>query len=53
VAYGTLDVFRASVGAAALGFARQALDESVARTTRRAVFGARLADHQMTRARLA
>jgi acyl-CoA dehydrogenase len=53
VAYGTLDVFRASVGAAALGFARRALDESVAYAQERQVFGSALADHQMTRARLA
>ena len=49
----TLDIFRSSVGAAALGFARRALDEAVARTTAREVFGQRLADMQATQHRLA
>jgi len=53
VAMSTLDVFRTSVAAAALGFARRALDESLARTTSRAMFGGRLADFQLTQARLA
>lgn len=53
VALGTLDLFRPTVGAAALGFARRALDEAVAWTTSREVFGQRLSDHQLTRARLA
>ena len=35
VALGTLDVFRTTVGAAALGFARRALDEAVAHVRRR------------------
>lgn len=53
VALGTLDVFRPTVGAAALGFARRALDESVAFARRRSVFGQALSDLQLTRARLA
>ncbi len=53
VAMATLDVFRPTVGAAALGFARRALDESLKRTTGRILFGAPLSDMQMTRARLA
>ena len=53
VALGTLDVFRATVGAAALGLARRALDEAVAYTTSRAVTGAALSDLQLTQARLA
>jgi acyl-CoA dehydrogenase len=53
VAMGTLDVFRATVGAAALGFARRALDESVTRARTRKLFGATLGDLQMTQAALA
>lgn len=53
VAMATLDVFRATVGAAALGFARRALDEAVARSASRPMFGRTLADQQMTQARLA
>ena len=53
VALATLDVFRATVGAAALGFARRALDEAVARTTARQVFGQALATFQLTQAKLA
>jgi acyl-CoA dehydrogenase len=48
----TLDVFRASVAAAALGFARRALDEAVAHAKRRAMFGGRLGDLQLTQAAL-
>ena len=46
----TLDVFRPSVAAAALGFARRALDEAVARAVERRMFGQRLADFQLTQA---
>jgi alkylation response protein AidB-like acyl-CoA dehydrogenase len=53
VALGTLDVFRSTVGAAALGFARRALDEAVAWTAERRVFGIPLAEHQLTRVALA
>jgi acyl-CoA dehydrogenase len=54
VALGTLDVFRSTVGAAALGFARRALDEAVAWTRERQVFGKALSEsHQLTQARLA
>jgi alkylation response protein AidB-like acyl-CoA dehydrogenase len=49
----TLDVFRTSVAAAALGFARRALAEALARATSREMFGARLADLQITQAKLA
>lgn len=48
-----LDVFRTTVAAAALGFARRALDESLARAKDRKMFGQRLADLQMTQAKLA
>src|SRR5690606_13398193 len=53
VALGTLDIFRAAVGAAALGFARRALDDAVAWCLTRQVFGKRLADMQLTQAKLA
>jgi acyl-CoA dehydrogenase len=53
VAMGTLDVFRASVGAAALGFARRALDMTVARASGRHLFGATLFDQQMSQAAIA
>ena len=48
----TLDIFRASVAAAALGFARRALDEALAWSTSRKMFGATLADQQLTQATL-
>jgi len=48
----TLDVFRASVAAAALGFARRALDEAVAHARQRPMFGGRQADLQLTQATL-
>jgi acyl-CoA dehydrogenase len=48
----TLDIFRASVGAAALGFARRALDEAVAYARRRPMFGGMQADLQLTQAAL-
>lgn len=50
VAMQNLDVFRASVGAAALGFAEAALDMGIARATSRPMFGATLADLQITQA---
>ncbi|GGC02840.1 acyl-CoA dehydrogenase family protein [Pseudoduganella buxea] len=53
VAMATLDVFRTSVAAAALGFARRALDEALGRARSRAMFGHKLADFQITQARLA
>lgn len=48
----TLDIFRASVAAAALGFARRALAEAVAHAKRRKMFGQTLADFQLTQAKL-
>ncbi|MBX3187586.1 MAG: acyl-CoA dehydrogenase family protein [Labilithrix sp.] len=53
LALGTLDVFRTSVGAAAVGMARRALDEAIARTTSRKQFGKSLAEFQLTQAALA
>jgi acyl-CoA dehydrogenase len=53
VAMATLDVFRTSVAAAALGFARRALDEALAHAKQRQMFGQVLADFQLTQAKLA
>jgi acyl-CoA dehydrogenase len=53
VALATLDIFRASVAAAAIGFARRAFDEAVNRAKSREMFGQTLADLQMTQAKLA
>ncbi|MDQ2991215.1 MAG: acyl-CoA dehydrogenase family protein [Candidatus Eremiobacteraeota bacterium] len=53
IAMATLDVFRSTVGAAALGFARRALDESVAHAKTRSLFGAPLADLQLTQSAIA
>ncbi len=49
----TLDVFRTSVAAAALGFARRALAEALQRATTRKMFNGVLADFQLTQAKLA
>ncbi len=49
----TLDVFRTSVAAAALGFARRALDEALRHTASRKLFGAPLSELQMTQASIA
>jgi acyl-CoA dehydrogenase len=48
----TLDIFRASVAAAALGFARRSLAEAVHYAQQRPMFGQRLADFQLTQAKL-
>ena len=53
VALGTLDLFRTTVGAAALGMARRALDEAVTHVKRRLAFGKPLAEFQMTQAKIA
>ena len=53
VAMATLDVFRTSVAAAALGFARRAFDAALAHATQRQMFGQTLADFQLTQAKLA
>jgi len=49
----SLDIFRASVAAAALGLARRALDEALERATSRAMFGRHLSDFQLTQAAIA
>ena len=53
IAMATLDVFRSTVGAAALGFARRALDVTLERSRTRKLFGAPLADMQLTQTALA
>jgi acyl-CoA dehydrogenase len=53
IAMATLDVFRTSVAAAALGFARRALDEALRHATTRSMFGQMLADFQLTQAKIA
>lgn len=53
IAMATLDVFRTSVAAAALGFARRAFDEALHRATSRKMFGQTLGDLQLTQAKLA
>jgi acyl-CoA dehydrogenase len=53
IAMGTLDVFRSTVGAAALGFARRAMDEAAKHATNRKIFGGSLADLQLTKAKIA
>lgn len=53
IAMATLDVFRTTVGAAALGFARRAMDETVKRAASRNLFGAPLGDLQMVQGHIA
>ncbi len=53
IAMSVLDVFRATVGAAALGFGRRALDEALGRVRSRQLFGAPLADLQMVQGHIA
>ena len=53
IAMATLDVFRPTVGAAALGFARRALDAALQRASSRQLFGAPLAELQMVQGKLA
>lgn len=53
IAMATLDIFRSTVGAAALGLARRALDEAAARTLQRRIFGKALAEFQLTQGKLA
>jgi acyl-CoA dehydrogenase len=52
-ALGTLDIFRTTVGAAALGFSRRALDEAITHTTRRTAFGQPLSAFQITQTKIA
>jgi acyl-CoA dehydrogenase len=52
-AMATLDIFRTTVGAAALGFARRALDEATARALARRLGSGTLADNPITQSKLA
>jgi alkylation response protein AidB-like acyl-CoA dehydrogenase len=52
IAMATLDIFRTSVGGAALGFARRALDEAMDWTKQREMFGQKLSDFQLTQAKI-
>lgn len=52
IAMATLDIFRSTVGAAALGFARRALDEAATRAVNRQLFGAPMADLQLVQAKI-
>jgi len=53
IAMATLDVFRSTVGAAALGFARRALDETVKHVKHRKLFGGPLSDLQLVQGKVA
>jgi acyl-CoA dehydrogenase len=53
IAMATLDIFRTTVGAAALGFARRALDEAVGYAKKREAFGKKLAEFQLIQAKIA
>ena len=53
IAMATLDIFRSTVGAAALGFARRALDEATARALARKVSGRPIAEYQLIQAKIA
>ncbi|MEM1041266.1 MAG: acyl-CoA dehydrogenase family protein [Bacteroidota bacterium] len=53
IALSTLDVFRTTVGAAALGFARRALGEALGHVRRRELFGGTLADLPVVQSQLA
>ena len=53
VALGTLDIVRPSVGAAALGLARRALEEALRRASERSMFAGKLTDLQLTQVKLA
>ena len=53
IAMATLDVFRSTVGAAALGFARRAFDEATLWALKRRIFGRALSEFQLTQAKLA
>jgi acyl-CoA dehydrogenase len=53
IAVSTLSIFRCTVGAAALGFARRAMDEAMDRVQKRSVFGQKLVEFQLTQTALA
>lgn len=53
IAMSSLDAFRSTVGAAALGFARRAYDEAIGRARTRRAFGKAIAEHQLVQAKIA
>jgi acyl-CoA dehydrogenase len=53
IAMATLDIFRSTVGAAALGFARRAQHETIKRASSRQLFGGVLGDLQLVQAAIA
>lgn len=53
IAMATLDIFRSTVGAAALGFARRAMDEAISRAESRQAFGSAIAEFQIIQAKIA
>jgi len=53
IAMATLDIFRTTVGSAALGFARRALDEAIAYAQEREAFGSKLSEFQLIQAKIA
>jgi len=53
IAMATLDIFRTTVGAAALGFARRALDEAISYAGKREAFGSKLSEFQLIQAKIA
>ncbi|MCF6321741.1 MAG: acyl-CoA dehydrogenase family protein [Rhizobiaceae bacterium] len=53
IAMAVLDIFRSTVGAAALGFARRALDETLKRVGKRELFGSPMFDLQMVQGHIA
>jgi acyl-CoA dehydrogenase len=52
VAMTTLDIFRTTVGAAALGFARRAMDEAIARAKSREAFGQKIGEFQIIQSKI-
>jgi acyl-CoA dehydrogenase len=53
IAMTVLEIFRPTVGAATLGFARRAMDEAIARSKERVAFGKPIAEHQLIQEKLA
>ena len=53
IAMAVLELFRPTVGAATLGFARRAMDEAIGRTTERVAFKKPICQHQLVQAKLA
>ena len=51
-AMATLDIFRTTVGAASMGFAKRAMDEAMKRATSRHMFGAPMTDLQIIQSKL-